>query len=420
MTCEELSGAVTSKVSKNLIDQINIDADIFKLNIGHILKRCVPAISALLLMLVILQPSRASDTVPQYLLFHIFNGAMDPPNGVYSSTAPKSGILAIARNIAATVRPTSSDPNRILGFDIGPIAMDQGVSSAQSTILDAFDIAVATNMAVAIHLDDYMFWKAATLANGAALLAQPGVTEWTDWNGNPAPPPSISWVPSNKLAPQMCYECPAVQAYTQYWVLSIGYAIAEGYQHLLAAGKGHLFAGVFAGWESNLQFGYHSLTYLGYSASNPPANLANAQAVVLQRHVSLWAQYLNQAGIPAGLIFTHLAIPSGIQPWVAFNPYSTPGWSNYVWQDNFQEIYNAVGSNPWVQAEGSNVVLAPSGASPSPYHWETYLAANYNHGARIVTIFGAFQGATDGFQSAVSTDALAAYKKFLGGALLIE
>jgi hypothetical protein len=89
--------------------------------------------------------------------------------------------------------------------------MDQGVAGARSTIFDAFDVALATNMAVAIHLDDYMLWKAATLANGASLLAQSGVTEWIDWNGNPAPPPLLSWVPSNnKLAPQICYECPIV------------------------------------------------------------------------------------------------------------------------------------------------------------------------------------------------------------------
>jgi hypothetical protein len=163
-----------------------------------------------------------------------------------------------------------------------------------------------------------------------------------------------------------------------------------------------------------------SLTYLGYSAANPPANLADAQAVVLQRHISLWAQYLTQAGIPARSIFTHLAIPGGIQPWVAVNPYSNPGWSNYVWSDDFVQIYDAVGTKPWAQAEGSNVVLTPTGASVSPYSWETYLAASYNHGAQIVTIFGAFQGETGGFERALSAEALAAYSKFLGGNTLIE
>ena len=56
------------------------------------------------------------------------------------------------------------------------------------------------------------------------------------------------------------------------------------------AGKERLFAGVIAGWESNLAYGYCSLTQLGYSAQNPPPDFDRAREQVLQRHIELWAK----------------------------------------------------------------------------------------------------------------------------------
>src|SRR5271170_2815892 len=369
---------------------------------------CYALMCFLAIRLVLRQPAWPATAPPQYLLFHIFIGAVDPA-GVFTQSVPENVLLAVAQNIAATVQPPSPAPNRILGFDIGPISMDQGAVGATTAIKEAFDVALAANMAVAIHLDDRMFWNNATFANGSSLFATPGTTEWTDWRGDPASPLYLSWIPNTNLAPQMCYESPPVQTWTNYWLLNVvGPAIETGYQRLVSAGKTQLFAGVFAGWESNLAYGYCSLSQLGYSAASPPANFQNAQADVLQRHIALWAQDLNQTGIPTNLIYTHVAWPS-VQPSVAFNQYSQSGWSNYVWPNDFQQIYGAVGSAPWVQAEGSNVTLGncTDSACPSPYDWETYLAASYNHGASLVTIFGAFQGETGAFASATGSQAIA-------------
>jgi hypothetical protein len=367
--------------------------------------------------------SSATDATPQYLLFHIFNGTVDPTTGVYFENQSASDILGIAQTIASTVRPSSTAPNRILGIDIGPISPDLGATVATSVINAAFNVALSTNLAVAIHLDDRMFWKNATFPNGSSLLATPGTTEWTDWNGDPAPPLVINWLTVNALAPQMCYASPPVQSWTQYWLLNvIGPAVVAGYQQLIAVGKPQLFAGIFAGWEANVVYGYCSLSYLGYSASNPPENFnATVEQQVLQPHISLWAQYLAQASIPSSLIYTHEAWPT-INPQVAFNSYSQTGWTNYNWPSSFEQIYSTVGSARWVQAEGSNVTLGncPDLACPSPYDWETYLAASYNHGASLVTIFNAFQGYPDGWQTATGAQAIAAYQKFLRGATLVE
>jgi hypothetical protein len=142
---------------------------------------------------------------------------------------------------------------------------------------------------------------------------------------------------------------------------------------------------------------------------------------VLQRHIALWPQDLAQAGIPSTLIYTHEAWPT-IPPYTAFNPDSQSGWTNYNWPGSFQQIYTSVGSARWVQAEGSNVTLGncPGGACPSPYDWETYLAASFNHGASLVTIFGAFPPAPGAYSTAIGAQTLAAYTKFLEGAELVE
>jgi hypothetical protein len=419
----------TITIIKNSIDR----------NITH------PLVVSTLIVLGLPQPAWPQGATPQYLLFHIFIGSVDTA-GVYSQTMPANVILDVAQTIAATIRPAATSSKRILGFDIGPISMDQGAAGAVTTINAAFDIALATDMAVAIHLDDYMFWKQATWPNGRSLLATPGTTEWTNWSGSPAGPLTLSWIPNTNLAPQMCYDSPEIQAFVNYWLLDvIGPAIAVQYDRLVLAGKPELFAGVFAGWESNLSYGYCSLSQLGYSSQNLPSDYETAREAVLQQHISLWAQDLYNSGIPKNLIYTHLATisaaayaalqatltPAQIEAlpdstafrafWTAFNPYSNSGWSNYN-QGVFQDIYNAVGVKTWTQSEGSNVILGNcnDSACPSPYDWESYLAASYNHGANLVDIFGAFQGETGAFTSAQSTQAVAAYQKFLEGETLIE
>src|SRR5204863_4041076 len=124
---------------------------------------CVGAAFALCstVILTFASTAIAESPAPQYLLFQIFIGVAEPASGIYQRALPKQGMLRTARHIADTVRPTASDPNRILGFAVGPIAMDQGEDAARSVIRDAFDVALETDMAVALHLDDYIFWAQA-------------------------------------------------------------------------------------------------------------------------------------------------------------------------------------------------------------------------------------------------------------------
>jgi hypothetical protein len=66
-------------------------------------------------------------------------------------------------------------------------------------------------------------------------------------------------------------------------------------------------------------------------------------------------------------------------------------------------------------------MLGPRGPSQSPISWETYLARSFNHGAKIVNIFGGFQSPQDPYsRSTEAGEALTAYRKFLRGDRLIE
>ncbi len=397
-----------------------------------------------------MSPSAAAEPPTlQYLLFQIFLGAPERPSGVFRRQASKDHILRIARQIADAVRPPRADPDRVLGFSIGPIAPDEPADEARSAIRDAFEVALATDMAVALHLDDYMFWAEARLPDGRLLRDAPGTAEWQDWSGTPARGLEVGWLPNVKLPPQICYESAAAQEFATYWTRDvIGAEVKQQYDRLAQLGKTRLFAGVVAGWESNLADGYCSLSELGYSAQDPPANFDRERERVLQRHIERWAKGIYDAGIPRDLIFTHLGPiskrdydklaatlpPSRLREipqstafrafWTAFNFYSNPGFSAYPADGYFDDVHGAISANgrgPWAIAEGTNMTMG-SPPARSALAWESYLARGFNHGARLVNLFGGFQGAGAGefARSTESGEALAAYRKFLRGDNLAE
>jgi hypothetical protein len=417
----------------------------------HCWVRLVIVAAILLLIFFPVSTVIAQRPMAQYLLFQIFTGSPEPSSGIYHRGRSKEDISRIVRLIADTVRPARTDPDRILGFAIGPIAMDQGEDGARSVIRDAFDVALATDLAVALHLDDYMFWAEASWPDGRLLRAAQGTIEWKDWSETPAGELEPGYMQGIKLAPQLCYESPEVRDFTTHWTRDvIGQEIEKHVDRLVKAGKARLFAGVIVGWESNLNNGYCSLSQLGYTAQNPPADFDHERERILQRHMERWAKGIYDAGVPRHLIFTHFAtipkrdydqltvlrsreqirkIPGSTAFrafWTAFNSYSNAGFTGYPDEDRrFADIYDAVrqyGSGPWAMAEGTNAIPGPSGtASRSPLDWETYLARNFNHGAALVDIFGGFQGEAGDFQRAAESEqALAAYHKFLQGDHLVE
>jgi hypothetical protein len=410
-------------------------------------------LAAVLVALTMSFSAAAADPpMIQYLLFQLATGGPEPRSGVYHRASSREDFLRTARHIAEAVRPERSDPGRVLGFAVGPIAMDQGEDDARSMIRDAFDVALATDMAVALHLDDYMFWSQARWPGGRLLRAAPGIVEWKDWSQTPADGLEPGYMQGVKLAPQLCYESPEVRDFTTYWTRDvIGQEIKKQSDRLVRAGRARLFAGVIVGWESNLNYGYCSLSHLGYSAQNLPADFDHERERVLQRHIERWAKGVFDAEVPRHLIFTHSAfIPKRDYDkltvlrsreqirqmpgstafrafWTAFNSFSNAGFTGYPDEDRrFADIYDAVrqyGRGTWAMAEGTNAVPGPGGtASRSALDWEAYLARSFNHGATMVNIFGGFQGKEAGdFQRAAESErALTAYRKFLQGDHLVE
>jgi hypothetical protein len=218
----------------------------------------------------------------------------------------------------------------------------------------------------------------------------------------------------------------------------------DEYFDLREEGRGQLFAGVIAGWETRLDddrqpelpFGYCSLSHLGFSAANPPPELDVALVSVVQRWITLWSESLRDAGVPPAKIYTHVALTRGeldvhAPPSVAFNAASRAGFSVYATQ--LPMFLSSVRTtladreNPrWAMAEGANAMVGCKD-QVSPITWEVYLGKLFNGGAALVNLFGWMGGVVpsaataDGDGVAVRTnspEALAAYKKFLSGETL--
>src|SRR5437868_12989334 len=101
-------------------------------------RRCWPLVLALVLVPASISLSAAAEPPsPQYLLFQIFLGGPDPRTGVFHRGTSKNDMLRVVRQIADTVPPRRRDPGRMLGFAIGPIAMDEGEDEARSVIREA-------------------------------------------------------------------------------------------------------------------------------------------------------------------------------------------------------------------------------------------------------------------------------------------
>lgn len=388
----------------------------------------------------------------QYLIFQIFTGGGNPETGIFDLSFNKSKLDQIVKKIKRDISPNGVHPYRKLGFSVGPLTLDQTDGELRKIIRDSYEVALENDMAVAFHIDDYMFWKKAKNLNGKLLSNDPNNKEWIDWQGSPAKGLKIGWMVGRVgLAPQMCYESRDIKQHVARISHDVmGKEIKEGLGKLSDKGKEDLFAGVMVGWESNMADGYCSLSQRGFSAGNPPKDFVSEIEKITHDHIKLWSKGIYDAGIPKEFIFTHIAVTSKTEDelrkggyiktqlyhptifdgsWIAFNTYSNPGYSTYPMDERvFKEIYRSLKKHNhtrWASAEGTNVIpfLAITfDAVDSIMDWETYLAKMFNHGAAMVNIFGGWQG--EGYgpwgKATESREAIAAYQKFLRGEKLKE
>lgn len=379
---------------------------------------------------------------PRYLLFQVFTAAAQPEQAMGATVAlsdvpNRKALETFVGNIKARIGSTG-DRHRKLGFAVGPIALDHTDRQVSQLIADSFAIARALDVAVALHIDDSMFWtRHPHLGKGSAHL------EWIDWDGTANTGRRIDWGPSpDRLAPQLCFNSPPVMKAVRERAALIGREVMREHRRLKQEGQEHLFAGIIAGWETMLgrdfasgrSTGYCAMTNLGYSRSRPPADLERTRAAIVKGFMELWASSLSNEGIPKHLVYNHIAFTAqGLSGTVsdhppgeaAFSPHYRPGFSTYPSPGTLSEVHDLLkrqGPAAWASVEGTNVI--PNGM-PGEKTMETYLGRMFNHGARLVNIFAWGVGPVDAKRNPFrlpteGPEALAAYRLFLASAPLRE
>lgn len=416
------------------------------------MKRLATATAIALGLLACATPRRA-PAEPQYLVFQLTTYVANA-DGRTDPLEPERIAREIDAIVAGVGGRRGDGVGRQLGFAVGPITFDHDDDAVRETIRMAFRLAREKGVAVALHLDDSMFWK-----RRRDLWEQRENVEWLDWNGPPSRARKIDWGRPLRLAPQMCVNAPAIRAAVAGRARDvIGATVAEELARLRAAGREWLFAGVIAGWETQLgrdfdsdrPVGFCALTNRGFRADAPPTDPDREREEILRDFIGHWAQSLASGGVPSSKIYSHVAfVPRAtyttIQgdrpdlrgtsysqalnfapPGVAFASGVRPGFSTYPAPGVFDDVYAALaahGNPPWASCEGTNLVIGGR-RGDSGLTMEGYLARVFAHGGRLVTLFGWGVGGENRSnpfrQETESPEAFAAYRKFLDGGTLTD
>ncbi len=376
----------------------------------------------------------------RYLAFQVgtYHPAYIVDGEPYDPTASGDAPAFPKDDVAATLsrwldRLGGERGNRVnrLAFFVGPLSLDHTDEQLREIIRETFELAVQNGVAVGFHIDDSMYWQ-----RRSDLWQSPDNVEWLDWTGTPNTGRIQSWGGETQLAPQMCFNSSAVTAEIQRIARDvIGAEIANQVTQLQDQG---LFAGVIAGWETQIgrdyatraYLGYCALSNLGFSASQPPDDIDLERERVVQQFAELWSGALVEGGVDAKQIYTHIAFaPEEVfemlkstgatitysefaqfaTPWTAFGSTHNPGYSLYSVDvpETLLTLLEEAGNPPWAMSEG-----APTfpGAEIPPEDWERFLATRFNHGATLVNLYSHNE----------SSAAVAALQKFLRGEALAD
>jgi hypothetical protein len=393
-------------------------------------------------------PPTERDRRIQYLTIQLltYSPTLDERNRIRASALPAPFVKAKLKKLVVddVIRryggKTGDGKGRRLGFAVGPLTLSHSDQELGQIVKQSFEIAEETGLAVAFHIDDSMFWERRT-----DLWRDPKNVEWLDWEGTPNSGRAIKWGgPPAKLAPQMCFNSPAITREIRRIAKEvIGAEIRRGVDRLEALGQGELFAAVFAGWETHIgqdfeterRLGYCALTNRGFGKQNPPKDPDVELVGVVQGFVELWTKALFDAGIAKERIYSHLPyFPPELEgrtpipylkfinfapAYAAIGKYHRPGYSlhNLAGADDLKELYRLFqdkGVTRWAMAEGTaagNEAMGWKGwEKKTRVHWESFLATRFNHGASVVNLFPV------GLDTA---EAVTAIRKFLRGEGLV-
>ncbi|HNN91098.1 MAG TPA: hypothetical protein PKI03_02470 [Pseudomonadota bacterium] len=403
---------------------------------------------------------------PQYLDFVLqFPGLFDNSTGDGAGDPAQihavidAGVAGLISRIGAT----GNGKTRQLGFHYAvPIWAMEGQYPGKTAhiIQQSFQVARERNIAVHLSLETHYFWDTRPDLFNYFAPSDPSYhpnntanVEWSDWQGTPNRHRYVNHGTPVELAPHMCYLSAKIQSEVSRLGRLIGSAVKTELDTLAAAGKSQLFSGVTVTSEPSLdnytdidsvdpemgnfmakagepkvRLGYCSFTALGYSAANPPPDLAAAAAAVNQKWVASWATAFAGSGIPTNRLYTHIAAAGGAptdKPYyflnapieIAFVASSRPGWTTYPVNsltDNFDVLYGplqANGSPHWASTEGAPLYAL------TVRPMAEYLGRHYNHGATVVVLNDGATGDLTNLlsQSVYGCNAIPVYQRFLSG-----
>ncbi|MGV3607250.1 MAG: hypothetical protein ACO1RA_12670 [Planctomycetaceae bacterium] len=408
------------------------------------------AIAIFVLALTVAEFSAAAEpNETQYLTFQLLSTPGAPFPMAFAAEGPGTPTKALLESFVQDVVKvigTTGDVKHKLGFTAGCLCLDMTDDETRQVIRDSFAVARDNNVAVAFHLDDSMYW-----GKRKDLVSNPENIETFDWKQTPSTGRRVDWGPKpSKFVPQMCFNSPAIQAAVKTRAALIGAEVKRELDALKLAGNEHLFAGIIAGWETQLgrdfdtnrTLGYRALKNRGFNEQKPPKDLDLERSQIVKEFMELWANALHSAGVPREKIFCHIAFTDqGLRkadakesyaekvhfalPEVAFSMAYRPGFSTYPEGETFKAAYAELekhGSPGWISAEGTNVSPTSMPGEPT---MEAYLGRVFNHGGVLTNIFswgiGGERHRDNFFRKATENpEAIAAYAKFLKGETLVE
>ena len=400
---------------------------------------------------VVTSIAAAQDTPTQYLAFQIFTDVRDSAELRAAFPPPAQDTAATVAEIVRTIGAVG-DNRRKLAFIVGPLSFDNSDDQILTLIRDSFSTALANNVAVGFHIDDSIFW------GRLSYLLTPENLEWLDWAGTPNTGRRLDWGSTPlQVMPQLCINSPAVETEVRQRARLIGEAVTQGIAKLQAAGKPELFAGVIAGWETQIgrdfatasYLGYCALTKKGYNAKNPPPDMDEARADVTREFTEVWSSSLADAGVAETKIFSHTAFIAKVMfdsmrffypdhypgtyletvnftpPRVSFGTRHQAGFSTYPQFGSVTQIHEERAKRdnpPWASSEGTAIDPSEAEKGGAGESMEAYLGTLFNHGAVLVNVFGWGVGDANNAFRRVAGDgsSIAAYQKVLRGERLAE
>jgi len=401
-------------------------------------------------------PIRTTDET-QYLDFGLpFDGLFDQTDAAGFHAILDDGVADLVAKIG-----TSGDGQyRQLGFMfvVPPWIVDAAYpGKLPQVVAQAAQVALERGVAFHISIESHYYWATRPDLWNFYDPSQPGYNpanaanvEWSDWQGTPYRWRFIDWgAPQMLDAPHMCYLSAEVRSEVGRLGGMLGNAVQSARAALAQAGHPELFSGITVDSEPSLdnyevisvadpamgqlmaadgapqvRLGYCSFTAMGFSAANPPPNLAAAAAAANQEFIRGWAQAVAGAGVPPGKLYTHIGASAEGTPMlgftnapieIAFIGSARPGWTTYPsanLRDDFAHLTTAPpahGNPHWGGTES-----APFDGAQAVDAYE-YLRRHYDAGATLVVMnigaTGGLGGALD--QAVYGPAALDAYRRFL-------